>query len=208
MVTAGAVPFTFHDQRADEVSGTSKGSCRALAARRRGDAARQAPDAAVAAARSFLREIRPPAGTVFSGYLPIRDELDPRPLMQELIERGHLAALPVVAGRDEPLLFRRWTPGQPLIEDAFGVSIPMQDAEVVRPMLLIVPLLAFDAAGFRLGYGGGYYDRTLAALRAGGGPVTAVGFAYGAQEFDDFPRHAGDQRLDCIVTEREVRRFT
>lgn len=190
------------------MSGTGKGSYRALAARRRADAARHAPDAAAAAARNFLHEIGPPAEAVFSGYLPIRGELDPRPLMQALIERGHRGALPVVVGQGEPLLFRRWAPGQPLIEDAFGVSIPMEDAEVVSPMLLIVPLLAFDPAGFRLGYGGGYYDRTLAVLRAADGPVTAVGFAYAAQEVNDLPRHAGDQRLDCIVTEREVRRFT
>jgi 5-formyltetrahydrofolate cyclo-ligase len=105
-----------------------------------------------------------------------------------------------------PLAFRHWQPGTTMVRGKFDVECPGEDAEEGVPQVLVVPLLAFDARGRRLGYGGGFYDRTLAALRAAG-PVTAIGFAFAAQEFDAVPADATDQPLDVVVTEREVHRF-
>lgn len=147
----------------------------------------------------------PARGRVLSGYLPIRTEIDPVPLMARWA-RDTVVGVPVIEGRGLPLRFRRWTPDTPLVEGPFGARIPAEGAEIV-PEVLIVPLVAFDAAGARLGYGGGFYDRTLAALR-GAGPVLAVGFAYAAQEAASrLPVEPTDQPLDAIVTEAGVRVF-
>jgi 5-formyltetrahydrofolate cyclo-ligase len=137
-----------------------------------------------------------------AAYWPMRSEADPRPALAALHARGVPLALPVVAGRGMPLIFRAWAPGVALVPGGFGVLVPADGPPVV-PRVLVVPLLAFDRAGFRLGYGGGFYDRTLAALRAAG-PVLAVGFAYAAQEVPHVPRTIDDQRLDRIVTETET----
>jgi 5-formyltetrahydrofolate cyclo-ligase len=107
--------------------------------------------------------------------------------------------MPVVTGPGERLRFRLWTPESPMTDGGFGTRVPAA-GDWVEPAVLIVPLLAFDRRGFRLGYGGGFYDRTLAALRAAG-PVTAIGFAFAAQEVPQVPTDATDQRLDLIVTE-------
>lgn len=139
--------------------------------------------------------------TVVSLYRPIRDEIDVGPLMEILVDAGIPTALPVMQGAQAPLMFRRWRPGDALVRGAFGVSEP-NAGTVVRPDILVVPLLAFDAAGNRLGYGGGYYDRTLADLRAA--PVLAVGVAYDAQEFPSVPVQPEDEKLDMIVTDRRV----
>ena len=145
---------------------------------------------------------RIPALEVVSGYAPIRTEIDPMPAMGALAEEGMTLCLPVVAGKGLPLEFRRWSPGDPLVPGAFGAMIPERD-DRVEPDLLISPLLAFDALGFRLGYGGGFYDRTLARLR-GVRRTYAVGFAFAAQQVDAVPRDATDQPLDAVVTERGV----
>ena len=142
------------------------------------------------------------AAAPVAGYLPIRTEIDPRPALFRLHDRGVALALPVVTERGAPLAFWRWAPGDPLVPGAFGVAVPTQ-ARSVRPMAVIVPMLAFDRAGRRLGYGGGFYDRTLARLRAEG-PVRAVGLAYAAQEVPAVPHGVDDQPLDLIVTERDV----
>jgi len=143
--------------------------------------------------------LTPFAGVPLAGYWPIRTEIDPRPAML-----GHFGplALPVVEGAGLPLRFRRWAPDAAMIEGAYGAAIPACEDEVA-PSVLIVPMLAFDRRGFRLGYGGGFYDRTLEALRARG-PVTAVGFAFGGQEIEEVPTEPTDQPLDLIVTEKEV----
>jgi 5-formyltetrahydrofolate cyclo-ligase len=141
------------------------------------------------------------AGPV-AAYWPMRSETDPRPALTALHARGVPLALPVVVGRGMPLAFRAWEPGAAMVPGGFGVQVPADDRPVV-PRALVVPLLAFDRAGFRLGYGGGFYDRTLAALRATG-PVLAVGLAYAAQEVTHVPRTIDDQRLDRIVTEVET----
>lgn len=128
------------------------------------------------------------------------DEIDVRPLMSELHARGHPCCLPVTGRRGEPLAFRAWTPQTAMVQATFGTSEPPPDAAVLEPDLLIMPLLAFDRAGWRLGYGAGYYDRTLRALR-GRKPILAVGVAYAGQEVPAVPHGAGDEQLDWIVTE-------
>lgn len=132
---------------------------------------------------------------VLAGYMPMRTEIDPLPAMA-----GHTGpvCVPVIPGKDMALEFHRWTPATTMIEGGFKALIPAQ-RDLLVPKALIVPLLAFDRGGFRLGYGGGFYDRTLAALR-GEGKVFAVGFAFAAQEIDAVPVNATDQVLDAIVT--------
>jgi 5-formyltetrahydrofolate cyclo-ligase len=146
---------------------------------------------------------------VVAGYWPLGSELDVRPLMIRLAAAGFDLALPVTRTGDLPLEFRRWQLGDALELGAHGISQPLVTAPVVTPTLLLVPLLAFDADGWRLGYGAGYYDRTLADMRRRllETPPLAVGVAYAAQEIASLPHHAGDQRLDGVVTERAARRF-
>lgn len=144
-------------------------------------------------------------GQVIAGFLPIRSEIDPRTAMVALHEAGRRVAVPVVRAPRRPLGFRRWHPGAVLVPGPFGVDVPEQGGWVL-PHVLIVPLLAFDATGRRLGYGGGFYDRTLARLRHSR-EVLAVGFAYGAQECPEVPADGRDARLDAVVTEAGLRCF-
>ena len=137
---------------------------------------------------------------VIAGYCPIRTEIDPSPLMENLHSAGHRLCVPLIRGRGLALGFREWRPGAAMIEGAFGAMIPA-GGDWLEPELLIAPLLAFDAAGGRLGYGGGFYDRSLEGLRTKR-PTLAVGFAYSAQQVDAVPRDATDQPLDAIVTGR------
>ncbi|MEL7544438.1 MAG: 5-formyltetrahydrofolate cyclo-ligase [Pseudomonadota bacterium] len=139
------------------------------------------------------------AGWVTSAFLPIRTEIETRPTIAALHEAGLAIALPTIEGDDPDLVFRSYTPGDALVKGAFDVEEPMTAQPVVQPRTLLVPLLAFDAQGYRLGYGGGYYDRAIARLSQGG-PVATVGLAYDAQEVDDVPREAHDLALDAIVT--------
>ncbi|MDO9640144.1 MAG: 5-formyltetrahydrofolate cyclo-ligase [Pseudotabrizicola sp.] len=141
-------------------------------------------------------------GAVLSGYMPMRTEIDPLPAMAA--HQGPVG-VPVIIGPAQPLRFREWSPGSAMLAGDFGALIPAEGGWL-EPAVLIVPLLAFDARGYRLGYGGGFYDRTLEGLRARG-PVLAVGFAFAAQEVAAVPIDATDQRLDMIVTDQGVRRF-
>jgi 5-formyltetrahydrofolate cyclo-ligase len=136
------------------------------------------------------------AGKVLSGYMPMRTEIDPLPAMAA--HQGSVC-VPVIPGRDMPLRFREWTPGSAMIEGEFGALIPAEGAWL-EPEVLIVPLLSFDARGYRLGYGGGFYDRTLERLRARH-PTIAIGFAFSAQQVDEVPTEPTDQPLDAILTE-------
>ena len=181
----------------------------ATADRRTADAARR-PEAARALADNFLAAVAPRLvpGTVVSLFLPMGEEIDVGPLTAALAARGFPTALPVMQGRDAPLRFRLWRDGEPLVAAGFGVQEPAGGADA-KPDILAVPLLAFDAAGNRLGYGGGYYDRTLRHFRAladaGERPgVLAVGVAYDEQEMATLPVHAGDEPLDMIVTDRRT----
>ena len=177
---------------------TEKREARTAAAARRAEAHRVLGPRPPGAAAALLRALEGAEGPV-AGYWPIRTEIDPRPVMEALSEQGVELCLPEVVARAAPLRFRRWRPGAALAPAGFGLSVP-RDAPEVTPRVLIVPLLAFDAERFRLGYGGGHYDRTLALLRAGG-PLRAVGFAYAAQQVAAVPREATDARLDVITTE-------
>jgi 5-formyltetrahydrofolate cyclo-ligase len=141
---------------------------------------------------------RPPPAVV-SGFMPIGDEIDPTPLMQRLLGEGYRLALPVMEGKGRPLVFRAWAPGEPLAETTWGIREPLPEAPVLDPDIVLGPLLAFDAAGYRLGYGGGFYDRTLARLRALK-PVVSIGIAFDEQRVDAVPHVDYDERLDWILT--------
>lgn len=166
---------------------------------RRALSERQGPVAAQAIAARADR-LRVGAGDVVGGYWPLPGEIDPRPLMAALAGRGAALALPEVIAPDAPLVFRGWSPGDALEPGPHGTAHPALSAPLLVPTLLLVPLLAFDAKGFRLGFGGGYYDRTLDALRRGGG-VVAVGLAFAAQQSPALPSEPWDQPLDLILTE-------
>ncbi len=181
----------------------SKRQARAAAKVVRAEAAAEDPlVTGYALCERVLPAIDFPSGCVVSAYWPIGSEIDPRPLMTHLHEHGHPMALPVTPARGHPLAFRAWRPDDTLEAATFGTRAPLPFQPELTPRVLIVPLLAFDRAGYRLGYGGGYYDRTLARLRESG-PVLAVGVAYAAQEVAAVPRDGGDQPVDWIVTEAE-----
>lgn len=144
----------------------------------------------------FLK-IQPPL--TVSGFAAIRDEINPAPLMTWLHAEGYSLALPVMQGRGKPLLMRAWTPGDAMNAAAWGIAEPMDDKPEVDPDIVLVPLLAFDAKGYRLGYGGGFYDRTLARLRAKK-RVIAVGLAYDELKVDAVPVESYDQPLDWVLT--------
>jgi 5-formyltetrahydrofolate cyclo-ligase len=150
----------------------------------------------------FLDTFAPARGTVVSAFWPMADELDMRPLLQALHARGCVCALPVVVRPRAPLVFREWAPGDVLTPSAFGVAEPAPERAVLAPAIAVVPLLAFDAQGYRLGYGGGFYDRTLAGLRSSGAPFTAVGVGLAAQQMAALPREGFDQPLDWVLTEQ------
>jgi 5-formyltetrahydrofolate cyclo-ligase len=145
-------------------------------------------------------------GWTVSGFWPIRDEIDIRRLLVELHDEGMQCALPVVRARGEPLVFRRWRPGDVLEQGGFGLSEPPRSAPELTPRIVLTPLLAVDSRGNRLGYGGGYYDRTLRDLRARL-PVVAVGVAFEAQRIGDVPHDGRDEPLDWLVTEKGTCRF-
>lgn len=140
-----------------------------------------------------------------AGYLPMRSEIDPEPAMLALHGLGYRVCAPVAETRGSPLRFRSWAPGAELGQGTLGEAFPAA-GDWVEPDALLIPLLAFDAQGWRLGYGGGFYDRTLMALRARR-PVAAFGFAYAGQEVEAVPHGPMDARLDGVVTEAGLRRF-
>ena len=185
----------------------AKRALRAGSAARRHDAA-AADDggAGTRLASHFLEAISVPDGAPVSGYWPIRGEVDVTPLLLALAARGHPVALPVVAAAGRPLVFRAWREGDAMEAGPYGISEPLAGAPALIPQILLVPLLAFDRDGYRLGYGGGFYDRSLAALRSMG-TVVAVGAAWAAQKVSAVPRGSLDQRLDWVVTEREAIRI-
>jgi len=162
--------------------------------------------AAAGLVASFEREQPFETPAVVSGFWPIKDEIDIRPLMVELHIAGCALALPVVQGRGKPLLFRAWRPGDPLERGVFGTLQPSAKHEALEPDALIVPMLACDREGWRLGYGGGFYDRTLLGLR-GRRTVTAVGVAFDAQLVDEVPHGPDDQRLDWLLTDKRAYAF-
>jgi 5-formyltetrahydrofolate cyclo-ligase len=151
---------------------------------------------------AFADALDLPPHSIVAGYWPIRDEADPRELMKVLAALGHALALPRIEAKGGTLSFRRWNAGDELVDNHHGIAEPRADAESIAPDVILVPLLAFDASGHRLGYGGGYYDRTLDALKA-----RAIGIAYAGQEIAGVPREPHDRPLDMIVSENGVRLF-
>lgn len=150
------------------------------------------------------RPVKAPA--VVSGFWPMAEELDIRPLMTELLDQGCQLALPVVVAKRQPLIFRAWRPDDPLEAGVFGTLHPAPSCGTVEPDALIVPLLACDVEGWRLGYGGGFYDRTLERLRAMKG-ITAIGVGFDAQLVPSVPHGPEDQRLDWLLTEKRACAF-
>ena len=164
------------------------------------------PDVRSAAAEAIAARAFPfavAAGTTLSGFMPMQSEINPLPLMKKLADAGAQLALPVTGPRGQPLVMRAWTWGEPLASGVWGIREPRSEALPVDPDILLVPLLAFDRAGARLGYGGGYYDLTLTQLRSHK-PVIAVGLGYAIQEIDRVPTTPRDALLDLVLTEREV----
>ncbi|MCW8916733.1 MAG: 5-formyltetrahydrofolate cyclo-ligase [Magnetovibrio sp.] len=144
-----------------------------------------------------------PEEPILAGYWPMASEMDVRPALVALDRIGVLLTLPEVSAKERPLRFRAWRPDEALVEGDHGTFHPMKEAPLMRPDIVMVPLLAFDRKGYRVGWGGGYYDRTLELLRKTG-KCTAIGVAYSAQEVDEVPADAYDQRLDWIITEQEA----
>ena len=176
----------------------------ALRRRARADRAAIAPDNAARAAQNiaqlfFEHEIAKDINEVraVALYMPIRNEISPLPLLAALDERGVACALPVVRGEEQPLMFRAYQPDDPLIAGAYGILEPAADRPEVEPEMILVPLLAFDSYGTRLGYGAGHYDRTLEFFSG-----VAVGLAYASQRSDNLPRAPHDVALRYILTEK------
>jgi len=138
-----------------------------------------------------------------AGFSAIRSEIDPAILMQAFAARGAALALPVAIERNQPLIFRAWNADTRLVRGLYGILEPSSDAEEVEPDIVLVPLAAFDRRGHRIGYGGGYYDRTLGGLRKSK-KIVAIGVAFAVQEIDDAVHDAHDQPLDLVLTENEI----
>lgn len=181
----------------DRISQAKRDMREAMMARRR-LLQEQAPDAGARVDGHFRDHVVVELGAIVSGYHPMGSELDCLPLMSALAETA-TTCLPVVAGTQKPLNFRVWRPGEPLEPAGFGTQVPAAEASGITPSVLLVPLLAFDARGYRLGYGGGFYDRTLAQL--GTAKVLAVGLAFGGQQVEEVPTGRFDLPLDAVVTE-------
>jgi 5-formyltetrahydrofolate cyclo-ligase len=153
------------------------------------------------AARAFPVAVKP--GIIVSGFFPLKTEINPLPLMRKLAAAGAQLALPVIDGRSRPLVMRAFAFGDDLASGQWGIREPKPDAPEVAPDVVLTPLLAFDRRGHRIGYGAGYYDMTIAKLRAIK-PVIAAGIAFAAQEIEQVPITPRDARLDLVLTEREI----
>jgi 5-formyltetrahydrofolate cyclo-ligase len=164
-------------------------------------AAERAKAAETIAARAFPLAVE--RGQIISGFFPLKTEISPLPLMRRLADAGARLALPVIDGRGKPLIMRAFAFGDELASGQWGIREPKPEAAEVAPDTLLVPLLAFDRLGHRIGYGAGYYDITIGKLRAMK-PVVAVGIAFAAQEIGEVPVTPRDARLDLVLTEREI----
>jgi 5-formyltetrahydrofolate cyclo-ligase len=214
---AGLVPATHVFRTSDEDAGDGPGETDGMSsveqsekdilrvaalARRDALSVQERASAALAiAAQVPPLDITP--STVVAGYAPIRSEIDPVQLMQKLAGRGASLALPAISARNAALAFRQWRQGDALVRGLFGISEPVATALEVIPDIVLVPLAAFDRAGHRVGYGGGYYDRTFARLRQVK-PLTAIGLAFAVQEIPQVPALSHDVRLDFVLTETDI----
>jgi 5-formyltetrahydrofolate cyclo-ligase len=184
----------------------AKEEVRREALARRAALASSLPELSRRLAQVFADSVPMEAGAVVSGYFAIGDEADPAPLLELLRARGHRIALPRVVGRGKPLDFHLVEAGAELVRGGFGLSEPHRDWPRIEPDVLAVPLLAFDSSGYRIGYGAGFYDRTLQKLRASRS-IVAAGYAFSVQEFPNLPHDENDQRLDWMATEKGARKF-
>jgi 5-formyltetrahydrofolate cyclo-ligase len=173
----------------------------ALARRDALPAEERAAAAEALAARPF--PIPVPEGAIVSGFMPLKSEINPLPLLRKLADAGARLALPCIAGRGKPLIMRAYTFGDDFARGQWGIREPLSSAAEVDPDIVIVPLAAFDKTGNRIGYGAGYYDMTINALRAKK-KVIAVGISFAAQQFPTVPATERDERLDLVLTERET----
>ncbi|MBN9147875.1 MULTISPECIES: 5-formyltetrahydrofolate cyclo-ligase [unclassified Nitrobacter] len=177
----------------------SKNELRAAALARRDALSAEQRTSAARAIATLMPPLDITSSTI-AGYAPIRSEIDPAPLMQSMAARGAALAMPAIAARNAALVFRAWKPGEALVRGVFGIAEPPATAAEVVPDIVLVPLAAFDRAGHRIGYGAGYYDRTLAQLRDSR-PVIAIGLAFAVQEIPQVPALSHDVRLDYVLTE-------
>jgi 5-formyltetrahydrofolate cyclo-ligase len=185
-----------------------KASLRAEALERRaGIPASYAERAADRVAARLADELEIAQGAIVAGYWPLAGELDPRPAMELLRARGHAMALPRLNGRDQPLWFLAWDQGDVLVQGTFKLLEPHPSRPARVPDVVLAPLLAFDRRGGRLGYGKGYYDRTLGHLRSQGRRPLAIGIAFAAQEVEEVPTGPADVLLDGVITETALHRF-
>ena len=161
-------------------------------------------DAAKAAAEHFFSGVALHSGEVIAAYWPIRDELDCRLVLTRLMDEGQPVCLPVVLGDNQPLELRLWEQGAALYPSGFGTLAPDENAPLAEPDIVLMPLLGFDQQGTRLGYGGGYYDRTLAKMDR---LPRLIGFAFSAQELRHIPREEHDIPLDAVITEQGILHF-
>jgi 5-formyltetrahydrofolate cyclo-ligase len=159
--------------------------------------------AGAALAARGLPVARNSQNSVISAFHSFGTEISTFELFDKLVAQGWITALPVVVAKNTPLLFRQWAPGDALVLGRWDIQIPPDTAPEIEPDVLLVPMLAFDRKGYRMGYGGGFYDRTLAKLRALK-KVTAIGVAYAGQEIDMVPHDDHDQLLDWVMTEQET----
>lgn len=159
------------------------------------------------AADVFFQNFPVSPGTVVAVYLATGHEFDTRPIVKRLPAWQAVTVLPVVVAKDQPLIFRVWNLGDPLVPGAFKIPMPEETQAVVVPDIVLVPLVAFDATGMRLGQGGGFYDRTLPLLREQKPDLTVVGLAFEGQQVESVPHDALDQRLDAVVTEQRCHTF-
>jgi len=173
----------------------------ALARRHALPATARAAAAETIAARAFPVTVKP--GMIVAGFMPLKSEINPIPLLRKLSDAGAQLALPAIAGRGQPLVMRAYSFGDELARGQWGIREPKSDAPEVAPDILIVPLAAFDRTGHRIGYGAGYYDMTLRALRERK-PITAIGIAFAAQEIARVPATPRDEALDFVLTENET----
>ena len=163
--------------------------------------------AAAGIARHFFSRISFQPGYIIAGYWPVKGEADVRPLLRTAVQQGGVAALPCVEKKAGPLVFRQWSENAVMREGNYGIMEPEAFSPPVVPDLVLVPMLAFDDAGGRLGYGAGYYDRTLQKLRLEKASLIAAGIAFEAQHVLHVPHGPHDGRMDMIITEKTIREF-